>query len=50
MCSFEDSLQQLGLARIDILYVHDIGAYRHGAAAPQRMRTLRDTATAHSKT
>jgi len=23
--SFEDSLQRLGLARIDILYVHDIG-------------------------
>jgi aryl-alcohol dehydrogenase-like predicted oxidoreductase len=24
--SFEESLQRLGLARIDILYVHDIGA------------------------
>ncbi len=30
MRSFEDSLQRLGLDRIDILYVHDIGAYTHG--------------------
>jgi D-threo-aldose 1-dehydrogenase len=30
MRSFEDSLQRLGLARIDILYVHDIGAMQHG--------------------
>lgn len=30
--SFEDSLQRLGLDRIDILYVHDIGAMTHGAA------------------
>lgn len=29
--SFEDSLQRLGLDRIDILYMHDIGAYTHGA-------------------
>jgi D-threo-aldose 1-dehydrogenase len=28
--SYEDSLQRLGLARIDILYVHDIGALTHG--------------------
>jgi D-threo-aldose 1-dehydrogenase len=42
MRSFEDSLQRLGLARIDILYVHDIGAYQHGAEAPIRMQTLRD--------
>ena len=32
MRSFDDSLQRLGLARIDILYVHDIGAYQHGPA------------------
>jgi D-threo-aldose 1-dehydrogenase len=32
MRSFEDSLQRLGLARIDILLVHDIGAVTHGAA------------------
>src|SRR5690554_235 len=30
MRSFEDSLQRLGLDRIDILYVHDIGVYTHG--------------------
>ena len=43
MHSFEDSLQRLGLARIDILYVHDIGAYQHGAAAPQHVQTLRES-------
>src|SRR5262249_26235374 len=42
--SVEDSLQRLGLARIDILYVHDIGVYQHGAAAHLAlMRTLRDS-------
>jgi D-threo-aldose 1-dehydrogenase len=29
MRSYEDSLQRLGTARIDILYVHDIGAMTH---------------------
>jgi hypothetical protein len=29
--SCEDSLQRLGLAHIDIVYVHDIGALTHGA-------------------
>ena len=29
MRSFEDSLQRMGLARIDILYVHDIGPFTH---------------------
>ena len=44
MRSFEDSLQRLGLARIDILYVHDIGAYQHGPEAhPGLMRTLRES-------
>ena len=44
MRSFEDSLQRLGLARIDILYVHDIGARTHGRAAhPELMRTLRES-------
>jgi len=43
MRSFEDSLQRLGLGRIDVLYVHDIGAMEHGAEANQRhMRTLRE--------
>src|SRR6202022_1567643 len=44
MRSFEDSLQRLGLGRIDILYVHDIGAMQHGNEAhPRLMRTLRDS-------
>jgi D-threo-aldose 1-dehydrogenase len=30
MRSVEDSYQRLGLAKIDILLVHDIGAYQHG--------------------
>jgi len=42
MRSFEDSLQRLGLARIDILYVHDIGRVTHGAELhPAQMRRLR---------
>jgi D-threo-aldose 1-dehydrogenase len=28
--SFEDSLQRLGLERIDVLLLHDIGAFTHG--------------------
>jgi D-threo-aldose 1-dehydrogenase len=44
MRSFEDSLQRLGLTRIDILLVHDIGTYQHGAEAhPALMRTLRES-------
>lgn len=31
MRSFADSMQRLGLDRIDILYLHDIGAATHGA-------------------
>jgi D-threo-aldose 1-dehydrogenase len=39
MRSIEDSLQRLGLARIDIAFIHDIDAFTHGAAAqPQRFR------------
>ena len=30
MRSYEDSLQRLGLDRIDILYIHDIGQVTHG--------------------
>ncbi|WP_120633646.1 aldo/keto reductase [Ruegeria sp. EL01] len=33
MRSYEDSLQRLGLDRIDMLFVHDIGEMTHGAAA-----------------
>jgi D-threo-aldose 1-dehydrogenase len=44
MRSAEDSLQRLGLARIDILYVHDIGIYQHGPEAyPALMKTLRES-------
>jgi D-threo-aldose 1-dehydrogenase len=44
MRSFEDSLQRLGLARIDILYAHDIGARQHGKEAhPKLMRTFRES-------
>jgi D-threo-aldose 1-dehydrogenase len=43
MRSFEDSLQRLGLARIDMLYVHDIGRYQHGEAHPGLMKTLRES-------
>lgn len=32
--SHEDSLQRLKMDRVDILYVHDIGAVTHGARAP----------------
>lgn len=44
MRSVEDSYQRLGLAKLDILFVHDIGVYQHGAAgnAPH-MRALRDS-------
>jgi D-threo-aldose 1-dehydrogenase len=44
MRSFEDSLQRLGLTRIDILFVHDIGARTHGREAhPGLMRTLQES-------
>ena len=43
MRSFEDSLQRLGLARIDILYVHDIGVMQHGGEKhPEIMRAFRE--------
>jgi D-threo-aldose 1-dehydrogenase len=44
MRSVEDSYQRLGLARIDILYVHDIGAYQHGPELNARhFKVLRDS-------
>jgi D-threo-aldose 1-dehydrogenase len=36
--SLEDSLRRLGLERIDILLVHDIDRYTHGAEQPARLR------------
>ena len=41
MRSFEDSLQRLGLDRIDVLYVHDIGARLHGDAAAAQLERLK---------
>ena len=44
MRSVEDSYQRLGLARIDILYVHDIGAYQHGPELNEKyLRQLRES-------
>lgn len=44
MRSVEDSYQRLGLARIDILYVHDIGVYQHGPEVNSvHIKALRDS-------
>lgn len=44
MRSVEDSYQRLGLARIDILYVHDIGVYQHGVEAnAHHLKVLRES-------
>src|SRR4029079_4473748 len=40
MRSYEESLQRLGLSRIDILYIHDIGRLTHGDANAARMDEL----------
>ena len=40
MRSFEASLHRLGLARVDILLVHDIGQMVHGAADDEHWRQL----------
>jgi D-threo-aldose 1-dehydrogenase len=42
MRAFEDSVQRLGLARIDILFVHDIGARQHKDAHSEIIRTFRN--------
>jgi D-threo-aldose 1-dehydrogenase len=42
MRSYESSLARLGLDRIDILYVHDIGALTHGEMADANYRDLID--------
>jgi D-threo-aldose 1-dehydrogenase len=42
MISWESSLQRLGLARIDILYVHDIGRSTHGDRHEITFRELTD--------
>jgi D-threo-aldose 1-dehydrogenase len=38
--SVEDSLQRLGLARIDVLYIHDCDALTHGANYPLVLRQV----------
>ena len=40
MRSYEESLQRLGLGRIDILYIHDIGRLTHGEENEVRMAEL----------
>ena len=40
--SIEDSLQRLGLARIDVAYVHDCDAATHGAQASAVLRQVLD--------
>ena len=40
MRSYDDSLQRLGLSRIDILYVHDIGRVTHFNAHDDLLRVL----------
>lgn len=37
MRSYEDSLQRLGVDRIDILYIHDVDNYTHGPDTQPRM-------------
>ena len=40
--SVEDSLQRLGLARLDVAHVHDPDAANHGDAAPRVLRQVID--------
>jgi len=42
--SFESSLARLGLDRIDILFLHDIGRLTHGDRHPQMLRQALDEA------
>lgn len=35
--SFEQSLERLGVGRVEIVYVHDIGEYTHGAENARHM-------------
>jgi len=41
MRSYADSLQRLGLVRIDLLYVHDIGERLHGEDADRQLAILK---------
>ncbi len=43
MRAFEDSLQRLGLDRVDILLAHDIGAFQHGEDNTHHFKNLSDS-------
>ncbi|MGR3822262.1 MAG: aldo/keto reductase [Salipiger marinus] len=40
MRSYDDSQQRLGLTRLDLLFVHDIGSLTHGEAQPRHWEAL----------
>ncbi|MES2471228.1 MAG: aldo/keto reductase [Pseudomonadota bacterium] len=40
LCSFAESQHRLGLSRIDLLYIHDIGRLTHGDGNAARMHQL----------
>jgi D-threo-aldose 1-dehydrogenase len=40
MCSFAESQHRMGLSRIDLLYIHDIGRLTHGDGNAARMHQL----------
>ena len=42
MRSFEDSLQRLGLERMDICFIHDCDRFTHGDAQPEMFRQAMD--------
>lgn len=42
--SFESSLRRLGLDRVDILFLHDVGSLTHGADHPRILRQALDEA------
>jgi D-threo-aldose 1-dehydrogenase len=42
--SLDDSMQRLGLARIDFAFIHDIDLATHGALQPQQFRAAMDGA------
>ncbi len=42
--SLDDSMQRLGLARIDFAFIHDIDVATHGALQPQQFRAAMDGA------
>lgn len=44
MRSLEDSLQRIGLARIDFVFIHDVARDAHGDEQPQRFREAMDGA------